>query len=72
MKFDDYTEEMKAEVLKKAKECKTPEELVALAKNEGIDLTDAQLDAISGGDSWYTLCPQKNCYDYGCDNYMGL
>ena len=37
------------EQLEKAKACKTSDELVALAQAEGIDLTDEQLDAISGG-----------------------
>lgn len=48
---------MKQELLKgltkeqiaKAKTCKTPDELLKLAKEEGIELTDEQLTAISGG-----------------------
>jgi bacteriocin-like protein len=38
--------------MEKARECKTSNDLVELAKNEGIELTDEQLDAISGG-TWY-------------------
>ena len=45
MKFNDLTEEQKA----KALACKSPEELLALAKAEGYDLSDDELDAISGG-----------------------
>ena len=48
---------MKEELLKglskeqiaKAKDCKNQEELLALAKSEGIQLTDEQLAAVSGG-----------------------
>ena len=48
---------MKQELLKgltkeqvaKAKTCKTPDELLKLAKEEGIELTDEQLTAIFGG-----------------------
>jgi len=37
------------EQIAKVKECKNNEELLALAKQEGIELTDEQLTAVSGG-----------------------
>ena len=37
------------EQIKKVKQCKNHDELLALAKEEGIELTDEQLTAISGG-----------------------
>ena len=37
------------EQLMKAKACKSKEELLALAKEEGIELTNEQLEAVSGG-----------------------
>ena len=48
---------MKQELLKgltdeqiaRVKECKNSEELLALAKDEGVELTNEQLTAISGG-----------------------
>ena len=46
--YDSLSDEMKAEV----RSCRTAEELIELAKNEGIELTDEQLDAISGGLDW--------------------
>lgn len=46
-------------LIEKAKACKTTEELVALAKAEGIELTDEQLDAASGGIEWCTPCPNR-------------
>ena len=48
---------MKEELLKglteeqiaKVKACKNQEELLALAKEEGVELTDDQLEAVAGG-----------------------
>ena len=37
------------EQLEKAKATTSTEELLELAKSEGIDLTDEQLDAVAGG-----------------------
>ena len=37
------------EQIEKVRACKNPEEILALAKEEGIELTDEQLEAISGG-----------------------
>ena len=59
MGFDDLTDEQKARVM----ECKTTEELVALAKAEGVELSDEQLNSIAGGDSFW--CPTAT----SCPNY---
>ena len=53
MDFEKLTEEQKA----KAKACKTPEDILALAKEEGYELSEADLEAIAGGGSW-------KCEDY--------
>ena len=45
--------------MEKAKACKTPEELLEFAKEEGIVLTDAQLESVSGG--WD---PLPDCDDF--------
>ena len=42
-------EDLSPEVLEKAKACKTPEELFALAKEEGIELSEDEIAAVSGG-----------------------
>ena len=39
------------ELREKAKACKTPEEILALAKKEGIKLSEAQLEEVAGGGS---------------------
>ncbi|MBQ9000994.1 MAG: Nif11-like leader peptide family natural product precursor [Eggerthellaceae bacterium] len=37
------------ELREKAKACKSPEELLALAKTEGYRLSEEELEAVSGG-----------------------
>ena len=56
MNFEDLTEEQKA----KARECKTPEELMQLAMDEDLDLTEEQLEKVSGGgNAWEDFdCPR--------------
>ena len=58
---------MKTELLKgltdeqiaKVRACKAQEEMLTLAKKEGIELTDEQLEAVSGGACTNYKCP--NC-----------
>ena len=59
MNLDDLTEEQK----EKARACKTTDELIELVRMEGIDLSEDELKALSGGDDdWYTWCTtQKGC-----------
>ena len=54
------------EQIAKVKACKTQEELLALAKAEGIQLTDEQLESISGGGLCSTpsfTCPKCGSTD---------
>ena len=64
MNFEDLTDEQK----EKARACKTTEELVALAKSEGVDLSDEQLMSLNGGaDSLWDYisgCEGDRCIDY--------
>ena len=55
MNIENLTPQQK----EKAKACKMPEELLALAKKEGIDLTDKQLESVSGGADWWK-CEEYN------------
>lgn len=78
---------MKRELLKglseeqiaKVKACKNQEEILKLAKQEGIELTEEQLASISGGCGTYTVrCPKcgsniivEDCVgpkEYYCNN----
>ena len=63
MNFEDLTPEQQ----EKAKACSSPEELAALAKAEGIELTDEMLETVSGGKEWYECSSNDpSCPDYGC------
>ena len=56
MEFNDLTEGQKA----KARACKTPEEMLALAREEGYELSDEELEGVAGG------------WGDPCSNYEGL
>ena len=47
--WESLTDEQK----EKAKACKTKEELIALAADEGIELSDEMLEAVAGGYTGY-------------------
>ena len=79
---------MKEELLKgfnkeqiaKIKACKSQEELLVLAKAEGVELNDEQLAAVSGGGCFSSFkCPNCGSKDYkvlpryqvsGCKTYQ--
>lgn len=58
MDFKDLTPELRD----KARKCKTPQELLELAKEEGYELSDEDLEAISGGVNWTLWCSDRTCY----------
>ena len=60
MKLDELSPELKEKVLA----CKTPDELMALAKEEGHELSSEELEAISGGWSCWDVCSSyEECGD---------
>ena len=73
MNFEDLKT---PELQEKLKSAKTPEELAALAKEEGVELSDAALEALSGGFTWdchrhkgSLLCEDDYCDDDSCVAY---
>ncbi|OON84705.1 hypothetical protein BXO88_15990 [Oribacterium sp. C9] len=55
-------------IREKAEKCESMEELMDLAKTCGIELTDAQLDQLSGGgilDNGCYDCPEVAAESYG-------
>jgi len=64
------------EQIQKFKECKGSEEVLRMAKEEGVELTDEQLEAISGGSICAPACPRCGtkdnvyvCHDEGPNNH---
>ena len=53
MAVDKLFGNLTSEQREKAKQCKSPEEFLKLTGAEGIDLTDEQMEAISGGGDWH-------------------
>ena len=55
------------EQIKKVSACKNTDELLALAKEEGLSLTDEQLEAVNGGGCLSTNAPDvsKTCKKCG-------
>ena len=49
MTKNDLMKGLSEEQIAKAKNCKSAEELLALAKEENIELTTEQLEAVNGG-----------------------
>ena len=52
MKFDELTDEQK----EKFSKCKTSEELLKQAREEGFELSEEELEDISGGLEWTSSC----------------
>ena len=58
---NELLEGLTSEQIEKVKSCKNPEELLSLAKEEGVELTDEQLEAVSGGWCSETTEPCPKC-----------
>ena len=59
----DFEDLKNPELQERLKGAKTGEELSAIASECGVELSDDELDGISGG-SWATSCPKEGCGDY--------
>ena len=64
MNIDDM--DLSPELRERARACKAPEEMLALAREEGFELSDEQLQDVSGGSDWscWTFCPEQ-CHHCG-------
>ncbi len=59
MRFENLSPELQ----EKARQCKTPEEILALAEEEGYELSDEEIEGISGGNwSCWTVCDEYDPY----------
>ena len=61
LSLDEY------ETIRLLENCKSTEEILELAKSEGVELTDEQLEAVSGGGCFGTRkckkCGSKNIHE---------
>lgn len=70
-------ENLTPETIEKAKACKTAEELLDLAKEEGVKLTLEQLEQISAGDIWgeaaapFLVCPYCGSWNMAFEGWDG-
>ena len=62
MRLEDLTPEQR----EKVKACKTVEDAMALAKDEGVELTADQLEQIAGGGAWDASSKGPIAYDCVC------
>ena len=53
------------EQIKKVEACKSPDEIIALAKAEGVELSEEQLEAVSGGCGTDKNKNKMHCYMCG-------
>ena len=65
MNFDDLTPEQQERVLN----AKTPEDILVLAKEDGYELSDEDLEGIAGGMMWGDVCVGVACKV--CRGYKG-
>lgn len=63
MALEDRIKALTPEQRAKAKQCKSPEELLALAKEAGYELTEDELEGISGGSWCFSDCGPHNPLD---------
>ncbi len=62
---EDTLKQLPDAIRQKAENAKTPEELLAIAKEAGYELSQEQIDALAGGASW--TCNDKSgphLYDF--------
>ena len=61
MNFDDLKN---PELQEKLKGCTSAEELVALAKETGFELSDEQLEAVAGGENLWEQTHDDDCANF--------
>ena len=58
--FENLSEETRAKLVA----AKTPEEILEIAKSEGIKLSEEDLEMVSGGGAWSVVFTRTTCEDH--------
>ena len=58
--FENLNEETRAKLVA----AKTPEEILEIAKSEGIKLSEEDLEMVSGGGAWSVVFTRTTCEDH--------
>ena len=58
--FESLSEETRAKLVA----AKTPEEILEIAKSEGIKLSEEDLELVSGGNAWSVVFTRTTCEDH--------
>ena len=58
--FDNLSEETRAKLVA----AKTSEEILEIAKSEGIKLSEEELEKVSGGNAWSVVFTRTTCEDH--------
>ena len=68
MDYKDLTDEQRARIAA----CDSPDELLALAKAEGYELSDEDLEMVSGGWNDTLTCPQCGSKSISYDSFLSM
>ena len=60
---EELLKDLSEEQIAKIKACKSQEEILKLAKEEGVELTSEQLEAVSGGGCGVTVYVCPHCHE---------
>lgn len=71
MALEDIWNELTEEKRARVRACETPDDIMALAKEEGYELSEDELEGIAGGGFWGTMldCTSKNCDKEYCNSF---
>lgn len=68
----DYENLKDPELQEKLKAAKTVGELAEFARTQGVDLSDEDLKAITGGSDWYDASDWGECDEDDCPSYGSI
>ena len=70
-KFENYIKDLSPELQKKARACKSLEELTHLAAENDLELPEEALEHVSGGCTQQMKCPKCGSYRIEVEEYEG-